>query len=248
MKPLNKKAYGSIPHLPGSRLGPGEHFLEPGMVKIVTETGRDKWDKVYVEEKLDGSNVSVVLLNGELVPLTRRGYVALSSPYEQHHYFDAWVRVNSGRFLSMLNEGERACGEWLLQAHGTKYDLTEKEPFVLFDLITGTTRVTVEERQVRGCDFTQPYTLSEKPIPVEEALRRLGEFGYHGATEQPEGAVWRAERLSEGIRGKPSSQVLFLSKYVRPDKVDGKYFGPTPDDVVWNVGAKEIMDSLKLRV
>ena len=24
-KPLGRKAYGSIPHLPGSRLGPGDH-------------------------------------------------------------------------------------------------------------------------------------------------------------------------------------------------------------------------------
>lgn len=37
MKPikiLGFKAYGSIPHLPDSRMGPGDHHCAPGQAKI----------------------------------------------------------------------------------------------------------------------------------------------------------------------------------------------------------------------
>src|SRR4051812_45187727 len=36
-KPLGSKGYGSICHLPGSRLGPGDHKLNPGQARILTE-------------------------------------------------------------------------------------------------------------------------------------------------------------------------------------------------------------------
>ena len=62
-KPLGKKAYGSIPHLPGSRLGSGDHHISEGQAKIATEKLRDKYDQLFVYEKLDGSNCSVALLS-----------------------------------------------------------------------------------------------------------------------------------------------------------------------------------------
>jgi len=40
-KPLNQKAYGSIPHLPGSRLGPGDYSIGEGQARIATEKLRD---------------------------------------------------------------------------------------------------------------------------------------------------------------------------------------------------------------
>src|SRR5207302_9606589 len=53
------------------------------------------------------------------------------------------------------------------------------------------------------------------PIPVETVLPLLATSG-HGVAESEtvEGAVWRVER-----RG----QFDFMAKWVRPDKVDGKY-------------------------
>lgn len=47
------KAYGSIPHLPGSRLGPGDHHVTEGQARICTERGRDRHDFITVTEKLD---------------------------------------------------------------------------------------------------------------------------------------------------------------------------------------------------
>src|SRR5438552_14984978 len=117
-KPLGGRAYGHIPHLPGSRMGPGDHHCHQGQAQICTTRARDRYDLIIVQEKLDGSCVSVARIEGTIVPLTRAGYRAETSLYKQHHLFAHWVYENADRFLSILAEGERLCGEWLAQAHG----------------------------------------------------------------------------------------------------------------------------------
>ena len=91
-KPLGGKAYGHIPHLPGSRRGPGDHGLSERQASIATTKARDRHDKVFVEEKLDGSCVAIAKIEGQIVPLIRSGYKALSSKYLQHKAFAAWAR------------------------------------------------------------------------------------------------------------------------------------------------------------
>lgn len=213
-KPLGQKAYGHIGHLPGSRMGPADHQLHPGQARIATTKVRDKHDRVYVQEKLDGSCVAVAKVNGELIPLGRAGYRAITSPFEQHHLFHDWALANAGRFDALLGEGERAVGEWLAQAHGTRYDLTGREPFVLFDLMHGTERAPVQELLFRGENFEQPQLLCDRPMDISLAMEALRTFGFYGAQDPVEGCVWRVER---------NGKVDFLAKYVRPDKVDGSY-------------------------
>lgn len=215
MKPLGIKAYGSIPHLPGSRMGPGDHHCHDGQAKICFfSTQKNKDRKILVEEKLDGSNVAVALLNGEIIALTRAGYVANTSPYEQHQAFYDWVKFNEWRFRRVLKEGERVCGEWLWLAHGTRYILPH-DYFVAFDVMKGGTRLNIWDREARLLShFPMPAIVSNGPITINEAMERLGTFGKHGALDPVEGVVWRVEH-----KGK----VEFLAKYVRPDKVDGQY-------------------------
>ena len=195
-KPLGIKNYGHIGHLPGSRMGPGDHTCPDGHNLIATAKPRDKHDEVFVQEKLDGSNVGVALLNGELFALTRAGYVAFSSPWPQHHQFGKWVLKNTERFRAVLKEGERLCGEWLMQAHGTRYDLPH-EPFVAFDLMTGTDRAIYDEfiTRIAPGKFVVPHLIHRgKPLGIDAAMRALGAKGFHGASEPVEGAVWRVER------------------------------------------------------
>jgi hypothetical protein len=59
MKPLNRKNYGSIPHLSNSKLGEKDYFIGEGQERILTEKKRDKHDTILVFEKYDGSNVGV---------------------------------------------------------------------------------------------------------------------------------------------------------------------------------------------
>lgn len=225
-KPLGKRAYGSIPHLPTSRLGPGDHFISEGQAVIATEKKRDKHDFIIVQEKLDGSNVSVAKINGDIISLTRAGYTALSSPYKQHHYFAQWVKKNEKRFAELLNEGERACGEWLALAHGTRYDLMH-EPFVVFDLITGKKRVPYLEFSRRCLNFITPRVLSiGEPYSIDQ-MKQVIQMSGHGAIDEVEGAIWRVERKGE---------VDFLAKFVQHHKQDGKYFTEvTGLPEVWNI-------------
>lgn len=220
MKPLGGKAYGSIGHLPGSRLGVGDHHVHDGQGKVCTDKLRDKRDRIIVQEKLDGSCVSVALKDGQILALTRAGYLATTSPYEQHWLFESWVRDNEERFRELLTEGERVCGEWLAMAHGTRYALPH-EPFVAFDVMKGGERMAFDlfSRRMEG-RFVTPRVLSDgPPLPLDAMLAAIATSG-HGAIDPVEGAVYRVER-----RPKPDMPhaVDYLAKYVRHDKADGCY-------------------------
>ena len=234
-KPLGRKAYGSIPHLPGSRRGPGDHGIEGGSARIATEKPRNKWDRVIVTEKLDGSCCAVAKVNGEIVALGRAGYLASTSPYEQHHLFAEFVEKKKHTFDRLLEEGERVVGEWMAQAHGTRYDLRVDYPFFMFDIMRGPKRALHEEVASRCWDVhaAMPKVLHNgPPLSIDDAMDLLGEFGHHGATDPVEGAVWRVEG-----KKRPDAPVKldFLCKYVRPDKVDGCYLPEeTGGEIVWN--------------
>lgn len=227
-KPLNKRAYGHIAHLPNSRMGEGDHHCHEGQAAICTEKARDWKDTIVVQEKLDGSNCSVAMLeNGDIVALTRAGYEAHTSPFPQHHLFSEWVDKQWKIWVNLLSPGERICGEWLAQAHGTRYNLTHG-PFVVFDIMRGDTRLTYRDflNRIRFFDLPAPRLISYgQPMPVKTILKHIQTSG-HGALDPVEGAVWRVER--EG-------KVDFLCKYVRPEKKDGIFLPElNGGETVWN--------------
>jgi len=234
MKPLGYKSYGSIGHLPNSRLGPGDHCVPDGMAKICTIKPRDKHDVIIVQEKADGSCVSVANIDGVLVSLGRAGHPAVSSPYLQHRYFAQWVIENHDRF-SFLQPGERVCGEWLAQAHGIRYNVTDA-PFLAFDLfLDKDTRAVYKDFVSRTDPFLPRANLihcGASSLAVEDAMILLGENGGHEALDKPEGLVYRVERHLP----KAGCKVDFLAKYVRSDHVSGKYLpGLNPgQEEVWN--------------
>ncbi|HWH76890.1 MAG TPA: RNA ligase family protein [Candidatus Binatus sp.] len=118
-------------------------------------------------------------------------------------------------------------GEWLAQAHGTRYRLRH-EPFVIFDIMTGAER-SLSENVFAKCaihGFTTPRILSFGPsVSIEKAMSLL-DRAHHGAIDEIEGCVWRVQRNGE---------VDFLAKYIRPEKVDGRYLPEVSgDSPVWN--------------
>jgi hypothetical protein len=231
-RPLGGKAYGSIPHLPGSRTGPADRHLSPALARLCTERARDAKDHVVVLEKLDGSCVAAARLGDSLVALGREGRLARHSPNEARRLWSEWVAANAERFLAVLQPGERLVGEWLALAHGTRYALTH-EPFVCFDLMRGRERLPWHEvtARVRPGGFVTAGLLHEGgPLSIEAALARLQGGGFHGAIDPVEGAVWRMERHESG-----AARVDFLAKYVRSDKVDGCFLPEnTGRAAVWN--------------
>jgi hypothetical protein len=239
-KPLGHKNYGHIPHLPGSRMGPGDHKCHEGQERICLEKPRDKHDRIIVTEKLDGSNVGVARVGGKIIALGRAGYLASTSKWEQHQLFADWVRKREDRF-DCIEEGERLVGEWMAQAHGTRYRLTG-EPFVAFDLIKGQKRATNDAFlcATRWGDFTTPHVVhfADAPCSISKAMAELHPYGFHGGMDFVEGAVWRVERnelIDKKKGGARAWRVDFLAKYVRPDKEDGTYLPEVSGkDAVWN--------------
>lgn len=223
-KPLGRKSYGSIGHLPGSRLGPADHSVHEGQARICY-TGNDqrgRKSRVIVQTKLDGSCVAAALLDdGVLVSLGRAGYLARSSRYVMHHLWADYVDAHADRFRAVLRPGERVVGEWLAQAHGTIYDLRSRVPFVAFDVMAGDKRLPYDQfvERIDG-NLTTPDAICE-PMEPEEAMACLDPYGAAGGHE---GVVYRVENPAK-------ARVDFLAKFVRADKVDGLYLA---GDAVWN--------------
>jgi len=230
-KPLGGKAYGSIPHLIGSKVGEGDHTVHEGQHRICTEKIRDKHDLIIVQEKYDGSNVCVARIGSTLVPLVRAGYTAESSPYPQHHFFAKWANENKSRF-EFLEDGERLCGEWLAQAHGIKY-LIHEDPFVAFDIMKGSVRTQygIFIQRIEPFDFVAPRLIHAGPsISINSATSVLNSAAgawIRADGEMPEGLIYRVER--NGV-------VDFLAKFVRIDFETGKYLSDiSGKETVWNI-------------
>ena len=240
-KPLAGKAYGSIPHLPGSKFGNRDYKgLDAKAAAVFTgDRPIHKLDTIVVLEKLDGSCVSVANIDDEIVPLIRSGYRAISSKYLQHRMFHDWAMRHISRFAD-LNPGERICGEWLAEAHGTRYDLSRREPFVAFDYFVGDVRQpwVITEIYSRDHSLAHVPILGKKMgggISVQEALLLLGDDGKYGACDKAEGIVWRWER--DGWFQNPERNPIMMTKFVRPCKEPGKYLqnAEHPDrETVWN--------------
>ena len=217
-KSLGRKAYGSIPHLPGSRIGPGEHHVNEGQEDICIRKVRDRYDRVIVTEKLDGANVAVANMDGKILPLGRAGHPAESSPREHIQMFGQWVKENEKRFQEFLEPGESLHGEWMALAHGTVYMLFH-EPLVIFDMKDPEGRRKGWDEIFHRCreaEFITPKLISDgPPMAIEQVLAHIRWSG-HGVLlpDEVEGAVWRIEHRN---------QHDFMAKWVRPDKIDGKY-------------------------
>lgn len=215
MKPFPWKNYGSIGHLPNSKLGPSDSSIPLGQAKICLEKKRDNKDKIIIQEKLDGTNVGVARLDGKLFPINRSGHLCVDAPRKMHRMFHDWVMSNQSKF-DFLKDGYRVCGEWLVLAHGIKYKLPH-EPFVAFDIIEGNSnRVNYNDfiNLING-NLITPNTIStDEPMSVEKALS-LVDISIHGSQEDIEGLVYRVER---------NGKVDFLAKYVQSSHIPGKYF------------------------
>lgn len=235
VKPLGAKGYGSTPHLVGSRVGPSDSHVEPTLAKIMTEKVRNRHDRVIVTEKLDGSCLTVARIGRWILPINRAGYLVTESPWPMQHVFADYVADRQKLFASVLGDGERMAGEWMLQAHGTKYRIVDPaDLFVAFSIIGPRGRIPYDDfaERVDRAGVRRAHVISDGPaFGQAQAVEALGETGFHDALEQPEGAVWVLETRGE---------FNCIAKHVIPEKVDGKYLASitgTPE--IWNYDGED---------
>jgi len=224
-KPLNCKAYGSIPHISSSKLGIGDNRLTIGQENILFKKTRSKYDNIVVTEKLDGSNVAVAKVDGILYPLTRAGNICSQSKFTQHLDFNQYLYNNYNKFDSILEEGEQLSGEWLSSTHGILYDLRNRDPFVVFDMFTKKNSKNIRERylfsytiETISKKFTHvPLLYSDNSsADLNEIHKKLGQYGHYNSMEFTEGFVLKCENLKK-------ENCEFMAKYVKPEITQGKY-------------------------
>jgi hypothetical protein len=229
-KPLGGKGYGSTPHLVGSRVGPSDSHVDPKLAKIMTEKVRNRHDRIIVTEKLDGSCLTAANVGGRILPINRAGYLVSDSPRPMQHVFGRYVEDREALFASILSDGERIAGEWMLLAHGTRYRIVDPaDLFVAFSIIGPRGRIPYDEfaSRVDAAGIRRAHVISDGPAMSQaQAVTALGATGFHDALEQPEGAVWVLETRGE---------FNCIAKHVIPEKIDGKYLsGIAEGPEIWN--------------
>lgn len=229
------RTYGSIPHLPGSRIGKTDKYVTGGQARIATQKPRDGHDKIIVQEKLDGACVGIWMDNEyALYPITRSGNPCARSQYIHHHLFKDWSDYQIDRVRQVLRPGERLVGEWLALAHGTRY-FPERvcgwEPFVAFDIMQGQERLPYEQfmARVEGI-FQTPPVISENCPQSIETIRRLAPESRYGG-DHIEGYIWRIERNKYAKNG---PYVDFLCKWVNDDFEPGALLPEISGELIWN--------------
>lgn len=244
-KPLNRKAYTSIGHLPGSKIGTGDHRICDGQAKICFKPRRG--DTVIVQEKVDGSCVAVFRpdAGNGLLPINRAGWPCANSPHLQHKYFDAWAQIHHRRFLQVLMPGEWLVGEWCMQAHGTRYEFGRNEPFFAFDIISAWNKDIIKrllyrelEGRVKGV-FNMPPLLhyaDEAGIEPLEAYNKTHP-AQTARIDACEGVIYRVESELE---------FNYPAKWVHSDYVPGRYFPPPGGEPVWNWSINDLTDEPRL--
>lgn len=171
---------------------------------------------ILVQEKLDGSCVSIERQHGELRAVGREGTPCDLSPNPNRRQFALWLEQHQERFC-WLQQGERLICEWLPVAHGTRYHFPH-EPLVVLDLFDGSgVRLILQHltRRLGPWNLMQPRLLhAGEALSTEKALHLLGDHGHHGALDPAEGVVYRLEH---------QGKVLSLAKHVRSCKTAGLY-------------------------
>lgn len=235
-KPLNRCSYGSIPHMIGSKRGPSDGGIDYPLHDIFTKKCHPR-DRIIVQAKVDGSNVGIANIDGEIIALNRCGYEAKTSPYLSHWLFAEWVQVHVG-LESLIRPGERLCCEWLAQVHGTWY-LSLPHPIMAFDLIgPNNKRLRTDDfydRMIEARNWlpTVPELIRSEgtSIPIEQAMqlmRAASNVGVLRSTTPPEGVVYRLEGTRSGRLGTDSFRSI--AKYVQPEFEPGAYLPDVSPD------------------
>lgn len=200
--------YPTIQHLPGSKMREvSDKSIGAQEAVWLTQKTRMPADTVIVTEKVDGCNVGVLRMADVLYPIIRKGYDVRTNQYAWIRSFANFMEQNRLRFLSLLSDGERVCGDWMVKTHSIRYDLPH-EPLICYDLIAGNERVPYMQARERlaSQDFISAGLVHVgSAISTQSAIGLLGK-GFHGAIGEPEGVVYRYESAEH--------KWLFSAKYV----------------------------------
>ncbi len=182
--------YPRTRHLEGSRLQPGDHDLD----QVPLDALRGRF--VVVEEKLDGANAGIAVVDGAL-RLQSRGHALVGGAREKHwDLFKRWASAHAGALIELLRDGHTLYGEWLYAKHTIFYDELPHY-FLEFDIrdATGEFWSTARRRaHLRGAPIVSVPVIWQGVVDDPPALPALV------ATSLYKSARWR-DRLRRRGRG-----------------------------------------------
>lgn len=109
-----------------------------------------KGDKIQIQEKLDGSNLSIMKDNGKLRIFSRTREI--TGNYTDFKGLEEWIKEHESIILQTLKNGNVIFGEWLGQAkipYNKKAGKGEIERYYMFDMATSIENMNDEERIIR---------------------------------------------------------------------------------------------------
>lgn len=237
------KNFGSISHLPGSKMiDIQDKLLGKQETEWMTDRRKNRaTDIVIVTEKVDGMNAGVLKKDGLLYPIMRYGYDVRTSNVAWIRGFARFVEDRQERFWNLLNDGERICGEWILKTHTLRYDL-KHEPFVAFDIIDSNNNRDPYVKfiyRAKQYDFTTAGLVHiGEAMPSSMAIQLIGEGYHHVVGDRPEGVVYRYES---------NGRFICCGKFVsHPDLGnEEKFINNIHDPDIINYTSRKMVDKYK---
>ncbi len=109
--------YPHTPHL--AWLGSGQ----PRSDKVLSENERERFlaRDLVIEEKVDGANVGISVVNGELVVQNRGEYLRCPA-HAQFSPLRPWIESRRNRLINELGSNLILFGEWCYAVHTVRYD------------------------------------------------------------------------------------------------------------------------------
>lgn len=211
--------YPSIPHLPHNP------NLSVGDVVASNDTTRVMWaNSVFVQEKIDGANLAIAIVDGHPVMRNRdkfvkKGEQRKSAAATQFKSAWNWFYENIDKFKAL--DGYSVYGEWLVAQHGLPYNaLTDW--FMVYDLLDQQT-----------CQFVDTAVAMKKAkdagFSTLDPIYTGKLDGYDDLVEMAQGeSPYAVGHKREGVVVKVSDGkfITNLFKMVRADFQQGSLWNP----------------------
>lgn len=212
--------YPKIPHLPfNPNLSEGDIVASNDTAKILWES-----DKIYVQEKVDGSNLGIAVVDGHPVMRNRdkflsKGERKTGASRQQFKPSWNWFYENKAKFEQL--EGYSIYGEWLLAVHGIHYNQLH-DWFYVYDIL--------DQRKCLFLDTLEASRLAQSVgLQFMQPLYTGKITDYNTLTDLANGETQLAPgHKREGVVVKVSDgkYITHLFKMVRKDYIQGQFWNP----------------------
>jgi hypothetical protein len=155
---MTHPAYPRIPHL-----APGPGITRDDLVLSDDDRKRLLGDRVHIEEKLDGANLSFTMDSSDRVAVATRGGSGAIDRGGHLGRARAWAAERSDDLRGLLADGCTLYGEWLLTRHGVSYESLPDMlvGFDLFDPKEGWIAVRDRDERLHRAGLATPPVLGE---------------------------------------------------------------------------------------